>query len=194
MTWMKWEVGMKTWWWSSLWVTDDLFLQWLGAREAGQKSSLILTMPVNGFHSPWILASESGKSTPLVAIATRWCGGRVGRWTANANGDICGLDFRWQKSMSFVCFCFCFSGPHPEHMEVPNLGVEALELQLRTYTTTTATATPDPSHAWDLHHSSWQHRIPHPLSKPRDGTHILMDTSQIHFCCATTGTPGMCEI
>ena len=25
-------------------------------------------------------------------------------------------------------------------------------------------------------------------SKARDGTYILMDTSQIHFCCTTTGT------
>ena len=29
----------------------------------------------------------------------------------------------------------------------------------------------------------------HPLSKARDRTHALMDTSQIHFCCATMATP-----
>ena len=40
-----------------------------------------------------------------------------------------------------------------------------------------------------LHHSSWQHQILDPLSKARDGTHILLDTSQIRFCCATMVTP-----
>ena len=34
-----------------------------------------------------------------------------------------------------------------------------------------------------------QHRIPDPLSEARDGTCILMDPSQVHFCCATAGTP-----
>ena len=32
--------------------------------------------------------------------------------------------------------------------------------------------------------------IPDPLSQARGQTCILMDTSQIHFCWATTGTPG----
>ena len=32
-----------------------------------------------------------------------------------------------------------------------------------------------------------QHRILNPLSQGQ--TRILMDTSQIHFCCATMGTP-----
>ena len=35
--------------------------------------------------------------------------------------------------------------------------------------------------ACDLHHSSQQRRI-NPLSKARDRTCILMDTSQIRFC------------
>ena len=69
-------------------------------------------------------------------------------------------------------------------MEVPKLGVE-LELELPTY----ATATQDPSHICDLHHSSQQHQTADPLSKARDQTHILMDTSPIHFCCTTMGTP-----
>ena len=29
-----------------------------------------------------------------------------------------------------------------------------------------------------------------PLSKARDRTYILMDSSQIHFCWATMGTPN----
>ena len=51
------------------------------------------------------------------------------------------------------------------------------------------TATQDLNRVWDLHHSSRQHRIPHPLSEARDRTHILMDASWIHFRWATRGTP-----
>ena len=40
----------------------------------------------------------------------------------------------------------------------------------------TATAILDPSHVFDLHHSSWQHRILNPLSKARDQTCVLMDS------------------
>ena len=41
-----------------------------------------------------------------------------------------------------------------------------------------------------LHHSSRQCRILNPLSEARDRTCNLMVPSRIHFCCATTGTPG----
>ena len=58
-------------------------------------------------------------------------------------------------------------GPHPWHLEVPRLGVK-LELQLPAYTT--GTETQDPSHNWDLRHSSQQLWIPNPLSKARDRT------------------------
>ena len=54
----------------------------------------------------------------------------------------------------------------------------------------TAIATPDLSCACDLHHSSWQHQILIPLSVARDQTQVLMDTSQICYCWATTGTPS----
>ena len=81
---------------------------------------------------------------------------------------------------------FFFLGPHPQHMEFPRLGVK-LELQLLAYST--ATAMQDPSRVCDLHHHSWQRWIPDPLSKAKDWTCILMDTSQIPFHCATTGTP-----
>ena len=79
-------------------------------------------------------------------------------------------------AIKFLClfFFFVFSGPHMRHMEVSRLGVES-ELQLPAYTT--ATATLDLSCVCDLHHSSWQCRILNPLSKARDGTYVLIDTS-----------------
>ena len=41
----------------------------------------------------------------------------------------------------------------------------------------------------ELHHSSWQHRIPDLLSEARDQTHILMDISQVHFHCTHKELP-----
>ena len=73
-------------------------------------------------------------------------------------------------------------------MEVPRPGVES-EIQLLAYTT--AKETQDLSHVWDLHHSSQQHWILNPLSKARNQTCILMGTSQVHYCCATMGTPKL---
>ena len=63
-------------------------------------------------------------------------------------------------------------------MKVPRLGVKS-ELQLLPYAT--ATATQDPSHIWDLHHSSGQCRILDPLREARDRTHNLMVPSWIRF-------------
>ena len=71
-------------------------------------------------------------------------------------------------------------------MEVLRLGVE-WELQPLAYATDTAMS--DLSCVCDLHHSSWQCWILTPLSEARNGTCILMDDSQIYFCCARTGTP-----
>ena len=48
---------------------------------------------------------------------------------------------------------------------------------------------PDPSHVYDLHHSSRQHQILNSLSEARDETHNPMVPSQIHFHCAMMGTP-----
>ena len=61
-------------------------------------------------------------------------------------------------------------------MEVPRLGAES-ELQLPAYTT--AIAMPDLSLICDLHLSLWPCWSLNPLSEARDGTHILMDTSQV---------------
>jgi len=72
-------------------------------------------------------------------------------------------------------------------MEVPRLGVKS-ELQLPAYTT--ATATRDLSRVWDLHRTT-QCWIINPLSKARDGTYLLMDTSQIPFHWGMTGIPNL---
>ena len=64
-------------------------------------------------------------------------------------------------------------------MEVPWLGVES-ELQLPTYATTTAMW--DLNHIVNPHHSSGRRGILNPLSRVRDRTSILMDTSQARYC------------
>ena len=87
----------------------------------------------------------------------------------------------------YLFFSFCFLGLHLWHMEVSRLGVES-ELQL--LACTTATATQDPSCICDLHHSSQQCQILNPLSEARDWTCILKDSSWVHYCWATEGTPG----
>ena len=83
----------------------------------------------------------------------------------------------------FEVYLIFFSVPHPWHMEVPRLGVK-LEL----WALATATAIWDPSRVCDLHYSPRQHWILNPLNEARDWNCVLMDTSQIHFCWAMTGT------
>ena len=99
-----------------------------------------------------------------------------------------GLD-RPPRAPVFVYLFVCLGilGLPLQPMEVPRLGVD-LELQLLAYTT--ATAIPGLRLICDLHHSSWQHQIPDPLRKARDRSCILMDARQIHFHCATMGTPA----
>ena len=70
---------------------------------------------------------------------------------------------------------FDFLEPHLWHMEVPRLGVKSEAWLLAC---NTGTAMPDLSCIWNLHHSSWQHRILNPLIKARDGTYVLMDASR----------------
>ena len=40
----------------------------------------------------------------------------------------------------------------------------------------------DPSHVFDLYHSSWQHQILNPLREARFQTYILMDPIQVFHC------------
>ena len=61
--------------------------------------------------------------------------------------------------------------------------------------------TPQPTSTWDvslwamtdLRHSLWQLPIPDPLIEPRGWIHVLMDTSGVHYCWATMGTPRMLQ-
>ena len=89
-----------------------------------------------------------------------------------------------QKIFPFIPFAFL--GPHLCHMEVPGLGVE-WELQLQAYTTVTAMW--GPTRICNLYHSSWQCWILNPLSRARDRTQVLMDTSRVHFRSTTIGNP-----
>ena len=84
-------------------------------------------------------------------------------------------------------FSFFFSLLHLPHMEVPRLRVES-ELQEPAYAT--ARATPDLSRVCDLHCSLWQLQILNPLCEARDGTHTLMDTSQILNLPSHNGNSG----
>ena len=71
----------------------------------------------------------------------------------------------------FILFYFIvFLGLHPW------LGVKQ-ELQLPAYAT--ATAMQDPSHIYDLRQSSQQCQILNPMSKARDRTRVLMDSSRV---------------
>ena len=75
-----------------------------------------------------------------------------------------------------IFFFFFFLRPHLWDMEVPRLEFKS-KLQLSAYTT--VTAMPDLSCINELCHSLWQHQNLNPLSKARNWTRILMDTSWV---------------
>ena len=79
----------------------------------------------------------------------------------------------------FQGFFFSFKGCTCCLWKFPRQGVES-ELQLPA--TAIAVAMWDPSCICNLHHSSWQYWILNPFSEARDGTRILMDTSQVCYC------------
>ena len=61
-------------------------------------------------------------------------------------------------------------------------GSQARESELEPLAYTTDTATPSPICVCNLHHSSGQCQIFHPLSEARDQTSTLMDATQIPTC------------
>ena len=90
----------------------------------------------------------------------------------------------WCKNLFY--FIFCLFRATPAAYEGSQARAES-ELQLLAYAT--ATATWDLSHVCNLHQSSWQCRILNLMSGARGRTCILMDTSQIRYLWAKTGTP-----
>ena len=102
----------------------------------------------------------------------------------------CFFSYVWDSQYAYIwvlfCFVSCLFGATPAAYG----GSQArgwIGATVPAYTT--AIATQDPSHIFDLHHSSQQCHILNSLSKARNRTCILMDTSQIHFHWAMTGTP-----
>ena len=92
----------------------------------------------------------------------------------------------WGHIYSIYLFIFVFLGLHLQPMDVPGPGVES-ELQRPVYTT--AIATLDPIRLCNLYHSSWQCWILYPLSKARDWTRVLLETSRVCYHWAMMGTP-----
>ena len=84
-----------------------------------------------------------------------------------------------EKMLNITDFFFSPPRATPAAYEVSRLGVKP---ELLAYAiATAATAMPDPSSIYDLCHSLWQQRILNPLSKARDRTCILMDTSRVLY-------------
>ena len=82
------------------------------------------------------------------------------------------------RLFGFFCFVLFFIlGPHLRHMEVPRITATAMEWQ--PLACTTATAMPDLSHICNPCHRLQQCQILNPLTKARDRTCILMDTSWV---------------
>ena len=52
-----------------------------------------------------------------------------------------------------------------------------------------AASSADLSYVCNLHHSWWQCRILNSLTRAKNWTRVLMDTSQVCFHCTTMGTP-----
>ena len=130
---------------------------------------------------PWKRQKDKKKKKEIILFGQKW-------QDLNQLFKIPNQNFQLSLDTFCLFLLLCFLGPHPMHMEVPRLGVESEE-QLQAYTTATITAMQDPSHICHLHCSWQQHQILNPLSKARDQTHVLMDTSQAHYCWATMGTP-----
>ena len=148
----------------------------------------------------WCLTSKARSQEGALLLVSRYFrslalgkpGCQVLRVPKLTCGDFIHLVRNWFililfKLIKIFYFIFVFLGPHLRHMEVPRLGVSS-ELLLPAYTTTIATR--DPSCVCDPYHSLWQWQrwIFNPLSKARDRTYNLIDTSWICYFWAMTGT------
>ena len=87
----------------------------------------------------------------------------------------------------FFCFCFFFRDTLAAYRSSQARLNQSYSCQL----------TPQPQQCWIQAMSATytqQCQIPDPLSKARDWTCILIDISQIRFCCAMMGIPIMVVI
>ena len=94
-------------------------------------------------------------------------------------GQVCESVCKGALLKDFVHNFFFFLGLHLWHMDGGSQARDQIRASVASLIT--ATAMPDPSHVFNLYHSLWQCQILNPLSKARDQTCILMDTSQVHF-------------
>ena len=93
----------------------------------------------------------------------------------------------WCLFLFFISFfLLIFLGPQPRHMEVPVLGVES-GCRWSAYIHHNHINTTSKPHLSPTH-GSGKHQILNPLSKARDQTSVLMDTSRPCYHWATTGT------
>ena len=92
----------------------------------------------------------------------------------------------WGLLIFLLLLFVCFLGLHMRHMGSSQargwIRATAAGLHLR-YSNTRSEL------VCDLYHSSRQCKIVNPLSRAGDGTNILMNTSWVHYCWATMGTP-----
>ena len=124
----------------------------------------------DGAHSPW--KRESGKDLQLQKISVgEGVEGRTRmRDRQEKDAGLSLIGSTWTQLVQYDhAFLFAFQGHTLGKWKFPGQGSNL-------------------SHVCNLHHSSQQCLILNPLSKARDPTHILKDTSQIHFCCTTMGT------
>ena len=135
-------------------------------------------------------------SLSLVALGTPWL---VAAWLQSllpsSHGSLPSVSVCLCVFMTLSSLCLCFLSLSLFfffllfRVTPPSYGSsQASELQLLAHPT--ATAMQDSSHVCDLHHSSQQCWI---LNTLREWilveTPILMDTSRVHYCWATTETP-----
>ena len=92
----------------------------------------------------------------------------------------------WYFNFIYLFISLVSSGPHLRHVEVPRLRVES-ELNLLAYTATATQIWTTPA-AYNTAYSSAT--VCNPLNETRGRTHILRDTSWVHYHRSVTGTPS----
>ena len=154
--------GLRIWHCRELWCRSQ---KWLGSMLLWLWRRLAATAPIRhlAWEPPYAIVVAKGQKAKKKKKYTLIDLKKPLLWYLTSN-------------LFFFFFCLVFLRSYPWHMEVPRLWVK-LELQLPAYPT--ATAMQEPSCVCDLHHSSRQCRILNPLSKTRDRTCVLLDTSWV---------------